>query len=134
MCWLPRNEEFNWVYKRLWSIMQQANKDYLFDISMFIDDIQISMYDESEQGFYTWHIDHDYNKMIRKLSISIPLNNTTEYEGGDLLFNPYGEVRNEIQISGRAIVFPSFVLHTVTPVTKGRRYSLVAWVGGPPFQ
>jgi PKHD-type hydroxylase len=31
-------------------------------------------------------------------------------------------------------LFPSFVLHRVTPVTKGTRYSLVAWVSGPPFK
>ena len=31
-------------------------------------------------------------------------------------------------------MFPSYVLHEVTPVTKGERYSLVAWLTGKPFK
>ena len=30
--------------------------------------------------------------------------------------------------------FPSFIHHQVSPVTKGIRYSLVAWFLGPPFK
>ena len=32
------------------------------------------------------------------------------------------------------IAFPSYVLHEVQPVTKGTRYSLVAWAAGKPFK
>ena len=32
---------------------------------------------------------------------------------------------------GTITFFPSHVLHEVTPVTKGTRYSLVSWVQGP---
>ena len=32
------------------------------------------------------------------------------------------------------IVFPSYVLHEVCPVTRGTRYSLVSWVTGAPFK
>ena len=28
----------------------------------------------------------------------------------------------------------SFIEHKVKPVTKGTRYSVVAWYGGPPFK
>ena len=31
---------------------------------------------------------------------------------------------------GAFITFPSFMLHRVTPVTRGTRWSLVAWVLG----
>ena len=34
---------------------------------------------------------------------------------------------------GSIIVFPSFLQHRVAPITKGIRYSLVAWFLGPPF-
>ena len=40
----------------------------------------------------------------------------------------------EIRPRGSVIVFPSFVWHRVKPVTKGVRYSVVAWYGGPPFK
>ena len=35
---------------------------------------------------------------------------------------------------GDLVVFPSYIDHKVAPVTKGIRYSVVAWYGGPPFK
>ena len=35
---------------------------------------------------------------------------------------------------GTLILFPSFILHEVTPVTKGERNSLVSWITGKPFK
>ena len=35
---------------------------------------------------------------------------------------------------GSIIVFPSFIFHRVTPVTKGIRYSLVNWNVGQPYK
>ena len=32
--------------------------------------------------------------------------------------------------AGDCIVFPSYIMHTVKPVTKGKRYSIVTWLGG----
>ena len=40
----------------------------------------------------------------------------------------------EIRPQGSIVVFPSFVYHCVTPVTKGTRYSLVNWMCGAPFR
>lgn len=64
------------------------------------------------------------------------LTNESEYEGGNLDFeikrkNNTGHLPMK---QGSIAIFPSFVLHKVTPVTKGVRYSLVGWVYGPPFQ
>jgi PKHD-type hydroxylase len=38
------------------------------------------------------------------------------------------------QKRGRIILFPSFLLHKIHPVTKGYRKSIVAWVEGPKFR
>jgi len=35
---------------------------------------------------------------------------------------------------GTLIAFPSHTLHEVTPITEGRRYSLVGWITGKPFK
>ena len=35
---------------------------------------------------------------------------------------------------GTLILFPSFQLHRIAPVTKGVRKSLVVWVLGPKFR
>ena len=64
------------------------------------------------------------------------LNDTSEYKGGKFQFNE-GTEKNAVdvpQIRGRMILFPSFMIHRVTPVTKGVRKSLVVWVLGPKFR
>jgi PKHD-type hydroxylase len=35
---------------------------------------------------------------------------------------------------GTIIAFPSYILHEVTPITKGKRYSLEGWITGKPFK
>lgn len=77
---------------------------------------------------------------IRKLSVTVSLNDPSEYKGGNLKFDlgPHGKNRyhtcTEIRPRGSIIVFPSHIYHQVTPVTKGTRYSLVAWNLGKPFR
>ena len=99
---------------------------------------------------YTWHQD-SWNKpydrpknfehgLIRKLSVTLSLADGNSYEGGDLEFDMRnnGDSTSNIQRpeivrnKGTIVVFPSFVWHRVTPVTKGTRYSLVVWNLGLP--
>ena len=77
----------------------------------------------------------------RKLSVTVNLNSPGEYEGGKLKFDcgPHAKGErfhecDEIKPQGSIIVFPSFLYHQVTPVTKGTRYSLVLWTLGKPFR
>ena len=53
--------------------------------------------------------------------------------GWENFWLPVNEEEQEIEGEGSIVVFPSFSWHQVTPVTKGTRYSLVAWFVGPPF-
>ena len=78
---------------------------------------------------------------VRKLSITINLNKPDEYDGGNLKFDfgPHAAGKRfheveEIRPQGSIIVFPSYVYHQVTPVTRGTRYSLVLWSLGQPFK
>lgn len=78
---------------------------------------------------------------VRKLSMTLNLTDPTNYTGGDLKFDfgPHmGRGRfktcKEIRPRGSIIIFPSFLHHQVTPVTKGTRYSLVIWSLGKPFR
>ncbi len=78
---------------------------------------------------------------VRKLSITINLNEPGEYEGGNLKFDfgPHAQGKRfhecvEIRPQGSIIVFPSYTYHQVTPVTKGTRYSMVLWSLGEPFK
>lgn len=78
-----------------------------------------------------------FDNTQRKISLTINLSDPSTYDGGDIEFSsPSGEVFKPKtgRKRGSVIVFPSFVKHRVTPVTKGTRYSLVVWITGPPFK
>lgn len=77
---------------------------------------------------YDWHLDIGPGAAaLRKLSLSVQLTDPGEYEGGELEIRGAGMALRE---RGTAIIFPSFLLHRVTPVTRGIRRSLVAWAIG----
>jgi PKHD-type hydroxylase len=73
--------------------------------------------------------------LVRKLSISVNLSSPEDYEGGNLQLR-YNNQTWEIDSPpiGSAIVFPSFIEHRITPVTKGIRKSLVLWNLGYPYR
>ena len=105
-----------------------------------LHEMQFTQYDAADEGFYNWHNDVMWdspNCGHRKLSMVIQLSDPSEYEGGDLeiqtlhLGPPDPTV---LRKQGNVIVFPSFLMHRVTPVTKGTRYSLVAWMEGPKWR
>jgi PKHD-type hydroxylase len=89
-------------------------------------------------GEYTLHKDTflTFPGPHRKLSISVQLSAPDEYEGGDFEFMDVGQPPKPINIrtQGTAIIFPSITYHKVTPVTKGKRYSLVGWYEGPEWR
>jgi len=107
-------------------------KQFKFDANILdyeyrnIIDIEILKYENT--GFYTWHVDH-FADIPRTMSCILLLNN--DYEGGNLCFrNPDGSEEWEVDVKpNRMIIWPSNFLfpHTVKPVTKGKRYSVVAW-------
>jgi len=131
-----------WVYDLIWEYMSSANKQAGWNYNIVAaESCQITRY--TKKGFYTWHKDgtgshkevHSMpgNEFLdgntRKLSMSILLNSDFE-EGNFEIFSDYTVPKFE---KGSIIVFPSFIPHRVTPVTKGVRYSLVTWFLGPPF-
>ena len=130
------------IYK-LKEIFIEENKKYKFDLDYSSINVQYTKYQKGD--FYTWHTDDDFNathknhQNVRKLSITVALN-IGSYEGGNLQFNflnnvtSKAQVCKEIKSQGSIVVFPSFVYHRVTPVTKGTRYSLVLWQLGRPFK
>ena len=81
---------------------------------------------------YGWHTDMgNGDASTRKLGLSISLND--DYEGGE--FMVFGNGEQQIALGkGEAIVFSSFLPHKVKPITKGERWSLVAWVSGSCFR
>jgi PKHD-type hydroxylase len=127
---LPRTSETEWVYERLASVIDRCNQEYFgFDLHGFDEDLAIVDYRSGD--FYDWHLDLGRAAPSRKLSVSVLLSAPEEYDGGGLTFP--GTVFDRVARGG-AVLFPSFLLHGVQPVTRGRRCALLAWVGGPRFR
>ena len=96
---------------------------------------QYSEYDESYKGHYGWHIDFGMKEPMRpdtrKLSFSLGISNKDDYEGGELIVKTCEKEQSVKLDRGEISIFPSWVLHKVTPVTKGKRRVIVGWGLGP---
>jgi PKHD-type hydroxylase len=137
--WNCRTIENGWIFDRMNTVLQVMNERYYnLDLNGY-DSFQYTEYDGNTSGHYDWHMDinlgYDSNITagIRKLSMSILLND--DFEGGEFMINT-GNQDEPLIIptkSSRAIIFPSWIPHRVAPVTSGIRRSLVVWVVGPKF-
>ncbi len=98
------------------------------------DVLYFNIYDSQYQSQYSWHNDgvKDQNFDIKLTAL---LNLSTEsYEGGEFSLFLNGEYPvPEFKNVGSMIIFPSWVQHCVTPVSKGVRYSMTYFVSGPCF-
>jgi len=135
-----RNNETSWMFERINHIIEQMNETYYnFDLNGY-KSFQYTTYDATKKGRYDWHtdlgfdMDHGESSMVRKLSMTLCLND--DYEGGEFYINKGKQEEPQLCQSkkGRAILFPSFMIHRVAPVTKGIRRSIVVWVVGPKFR
>jgi len=134
--WLYTSDNIDWVFRRVTDITLNLNKQFFkFDLFGINEGFQFTNY-EAPSGKYGKHVDRGINMGVRKLSISIQLTNPEEYEGGELkLYDGNDDEANIMEkAQGTLIIFPSYVLHEVMPVTKGERNSLVTWVTGKQFK
>lgn len=125
-----------WLYDLLFPLALEANENlFHFDIDIVTDAIHYVIYPE-DGGHLDWHMDvgaFGVNK--RKLAMTVQLSDSSDYEGGD--FQIWMGGKNYITVpreKGDVIVFPSFCMHRVTPITRGERRCLVFWTGGRPFR
>ena len=136
IAWIRSDVPHNrWIFERLTNYIKQMNDQFFnYDLTD-IQSLQFTSYDAKEKGFYQKHCDMMYKGTgTRKLSLTVQLSDTNDYEGGDLLLHYKNEPDVGFRNQGTATFFPSWMLHEVTPVTKGKRYSLVAWIQGPRFK
>ena len=75
-----------------------------------------------------------YRENVRKISLSLQLSDASEYEGGELLVTHGSKPDVARKNRGSITFFPSYIMHEVTPVTKGTRKSIVGWVTGPRWK
>lgn len=133
--WIGNNNRSFWLYERMAHITRQLNGQFFdYDLYGFVEDFQYTVY-EAGGDHYTWHMDRGSNSIVpRKLSLVVMLSDPSEYEGGDLeIFTKPNPVALDKTL-GIVHAFPSYVMHRVTPVTRGIRRTLVIWVTGPKFR
>ncbi len=134
--WITHTPEWFWVYQKLHDEILKANSNiWNFDLHSINENIQYTEYDSQELGHFGWHMDiGSHHASLRKLSLTVQLSDPSEYEGGDLEFMVSDLILKSPKTKGLCTIFPSYLMHRVTPVTKGTRKSLVLWVGGTPFR
>lgn len=135
--WIELNPDTNWLYKKLISQIHKVNQENFDYILKFVENLQLTEYNENQQGFYSKHNDcGDSSRLesfvdIRKLSFSIQLTDPEEYSGGELILYINDKEFIAPKTKGTIVFFQSNILHEVKPVKKGTRYALVSWVQGP---
>jgi PKHD-type hydroxylase len=133
IAWLYATD-LEFAFRRVTDIVTNLNDQFFnFDLFGMAEGFQFTRYD-APAGHYGMHIDKTLNGTVRKLSLTIQLSDPADYEGGELAFQFSEEQELLPKEQGKLIAFPSYVLHEVKPVTKGTRYSLVAWITGKPFK
>ena len=135
--WVGHNQETDFIYDRLAGVARSLNGQfYGFDIWGFVEDFQYTIYNDCG-GHYDWHVDRGVssgNLPPRKLSLVLQLSDPSEYEGGELEVWTGQSPETVVKGKGLVAAFPSFTLHRVSPVTKGVRRTLVAWLAGERFR
>tara|TARA_R110000751_G_scaffold205635_1_gene309802 strand:+ start:280 stop:882 length:603 start_codon:yes stop_codon:yes gene_type:complete len=136
IAFFPKDDKHKFLYNKLLQDVLHVNRDnFGFDKISLFENTQYTEYD-GNGGHYTWHPDSEINGenngIVRKISMSVLLNDRSEFDGGDLEILTEG--RKVSLQKGDAVFFASFLLHRVEPLTRGTRKSLVQWFTGPSFK
>ena len=134
------NHRANWNYKidcqePFQYLTYDAGGHYMPHIDGYLD--QVYVWDDQKRNMSIDKVKEGYLLgKIRKISTVHLLND--DFEGGEFVMyrlknGDSGVIAEEIITplkAGDCLIFPSCIMHTVKPVTKGKRYSIVSWYGG----
>lgn len=140
--WVTPSQNTREVFSYLNDFAVRANrKQFGFDISLGNESFQYTEYRAEEKGHYSWHMDCFYDQGVtvseRKLSMVVQLSDPKDYDGGLFCMDNFAHPPFNMEAwapQGSVIVFPSYIKHCVTPVTRGVRKSFVSWYYGPSFR
>jgi len=135
--WLGVDEIGESIYEHLFTLAVVANRElgWNFELDGITPQLQATRYAAEGREHYSWHMDWGAGRTrFRKVTVVAHLTDGGEYEGGALQLSNGSVPVEAVQRAGTCTVFPSFLLHRVTPVTAGTRLGLVAWALGPSFR
>jgi len=128
-------DQKGWPLTRILELAKQANNArFKFDVQGFLDIDAPMLMRYEKGGHYDWHVDTGNSVCHRKLSFTIQLSDSKDYEGGDVEFIGSNVDTKAFRQKGVCIIYPSFLPHRVTKVTKGTRHAIVGWIHGPTFK
>jgi PKHD-type hydroxylase len=123
------------LYALLWeSAYDAAQRHYGLELSRITRQPHYVEY-HAGRGHFHWHNDysHESAEAPRKVTVVIQLSHSDDYDGGAFeTFGPMGSTAPRER--GTIFCLPSIIPHRVTPVTRGVRKAIVAWVSGPRFK
>ena len=132
------NKDWKWLQDKMFQMVNIVNDSvFHFDIDGCDDELKLIEY--TKGGFYGWHTDFNAGSCSnRKLVAIVQLTDPSEYEGGEVQFGIQDKHTKEWytmnQLKGSLTIFPTFLSHNVTPVTKGTRYVLQELFIGDHFR
>ena len=128
-------DQQGWPLTRILDLAKQANNArFKFDVAGFLDVDAPMIMKYEKGGHYDWHVDTGNSVCHRKLSLTIQLSDDKDYSGGDVEFIGTKVDTKAFRQKGVCIIYPSFLPHRVTKVTKGTRHAIVGWIHGPTFK
>lgn len=124
--------------------IQEAFESYIQEeMNVDVDEYEIQLAKYEKGDFFKIHSDAvlDYatakKGRCRKLSMSIQLSESKDYNGGDLEVYKPNQIKNMSynleklsNEQGAGIIFPSFLQHSVSKLKTGTRLALVVWAIG----
>ena len=137
LVWLDDVAGAEWVMEKIIELVRQANRAvYGFDLDGFDESAQVARYGAERQGHFSWHSDVGDGRLAarRKLTMVVQLSEPGAYRGGALEVMPSAHTVEAERARGSATLFPSYLLHRVTPVEEGERHSMTIWAHGPAFR
>lgn len=133
-----------WMWEKFNNLIAFYNdKHFNFDLYGY-NYLQYAKYEPG--GKHEFHMDLplsgktiDYNLLehLRKLTVILLLGEPgIDFEGGEFQINHFSEQYpwNTNLKKGHVVIFPSFLLHRVSPVISGVRESIAVWPVGPKFR
>jgi hypothetical protein len=109
-------------------LFPEIKKAFQYDITRY-EPYRIACYEGERGGRQHGHRDDSQPWVAhRRFAVSVNLN-AEEFDGGELRFPEFGQDTYRPD-SGSAIAFSCSVLHEALPVTKGRRFVLLAFLHG----
>ena len=105
-----------------------ANKSALWNYRYErIEDVQLTRYEKGDHYKPHTDISKGYDNIALHYTNILFLNDPKEYGGGELMVDIYGSSLPFKLEKNSILTYPTGLKHSVNPITRGKRYSLIWW-------